>query len=611
MEKPPAAAAGSSALWNPDLAPTRPDQRTWSRWHIAALWIGMAVCIPTYTLASGLLSQGLSWWGAILVILAGNIIVLVPMVLNAHPGARYGIPFPVLARASFGVRGANLPAVLRALVACGWFGIQTWFGGLALYSLAAAMAPELAEAPYLGGFLGLNLAQLVAFLLFWAINMFFVVRGMDSIRFFESWSAPLLIAIGLALLGWGFWGGGGPERVLAQAEQFSHPTVSLDVVAGKPVVVTLAPITEGRGEEPRRVRATEVRWMSFEGTPRRHELEERLKEVAWQPLAAEMVLPIVPQAPEDRVKLAFQLRSPEAPAGTAVIQAAGRARDPATPRAPGAGFLLGVLLPSLTAMVGYWATLSLNIPDFTRFAKSQRDQIVGQATGLPPTMAFYSFIGVAVTCASLIVFPDVLAQEDAPWDPVNLIAKLGEPVTLVIGMLGLSIATLTTNIAANVVSPANDFANLWPRRISFRTGGIITGVVGILMMPWKLLDSVGEYLFTWLIGYSALLGPVAGIMIADYYVVRRRELVVDDLYRTTGAYAYGGSGVNWRAIAILAVAVAPNVPGFLAAAGAVEPESIPAIFREFYTYAWFLGFGIGFGLYALVGVPRGAATRPA
>lgn len=572
-------ALADDSLWNPDLAPTRPEQRTWNRWHIAALWVGMAVCIPTYTLAAGLLAQGLSWWGAVLVVLLGNAIVLVPMVLNAYPGAKYGIPFPVLARASFGVRGANVPAVLRALVACGWFGIQTWFGGLAVYTLGVALAPGLADSPSLGSFIGLNLGQLVAFLLFWAIQMFFVVRGMESIKFFESWSAPVLLLMGVALLIWAFAAGGGASEVLGHAEQFGRAPVH--VTAGDPGVARFTPVTVDGVPK-----ATEYRVL-----PGAHEDPAELAGAAWRPLSAVDLGRVEVGAP-----LTFQFRSPGAPEGTTLSQAS--AQGPGG--AAGPGFLFGVLLPALTAMVGYWATLSLNIPDFTRFAKSQKEQIVGQAVGLPPTMALYSFIGIAVTSASLIVFGDVLIPGDAPWDPVELIGKLGNPIVVAIAMFALSVATLTTNIAANVVSPANDFANLAPKYISFRTGGLITGVVGIVIMPWKLLGSLGGYIFVWLIGYSALLGPIGGILIADYFVRRRQHLEVEDLYREGGVYPR----VNWRAMLILLVAVLPNVPGFLASADVVPKADVPAFLLEMYTYAWFSGFGIAFVLYSLFGGAR-------
>ena len=585
-------AGADPSLWNPDLAATTPAQRTWGTWHIAALWVGMAVCIPTYTLAAGLLSSGMSWWTAVLTVGLGNVIVLVPMILNAHPGAKYGVPFPVLARSSFGVRGANVPAVLRALVACGWFGIQTWLGGQAVYELLRVFWPELAQAPHLGDFFGINLAQLIAFLGFWALNMLFVVRGMESIKFLETWSAPVLIAIGLALLAWGFGTGGGPARVLEASAPFTRPAISA-YLDGSHAIGTVAVVTVDGAPK-----ATEMRVVKLPPTAKKEEVRAALDAQPWRPLATQVTFENAALAE----RLVLEVRSPAKMAGS--IAEAPLVLD----HPPASGFSLGTLLVGLTAMVGFWATLSLNIPDFTRFAKSQKDQIKGQAIGLPPTMILYSFIGVAVTAASLLVFPDVLVQGDAPWDPVALIARFDNPVVVVIAMFALAIATLTTNIAANVVSPANDFANLAPSRISFKTGGIITGVIGVVIMPWKLLASVGDYLFVWLVGYSALLGPIGGIMIADYFIVRRKELAVDELYMRGGRYEFD-RGINWRAMGILLVSVAPNLPGFLAAAGVVDPSSVPAIFHTIYTYAWFVGFGLGFGLYALMGDPKARAAH--
>ncbi len=462
-------------LSNPDLAPVGASRRTWNWWHFCALWIGMSVCIPTYTLASGLIDSGMSWSQAMWTIFLGNTIVLVPMLLNAHAGARYGIPFPVFARASFGVLGANVPALLRALVACGWFGIQTWFGGAALYTLAKLLWPGVANLPaILPPALGLSTGEALGFALFWALNVWFIWKGTESIKWLESLSAPFLIVVGLALLAWAYTKAGGFGPIL------SRPSALADSGAF---------------------------WKAF-----------------W---------------------------------------------------------------PSLTAMVGFWATLSLNIPDFTRYARSQKDQVVGQALGLPPTMTLYAFIGVAVTSATALIFPG----GKVIWDPVELLGKIGGPVTVLLSMVALSIATLTTNLAANVVSPANDFSNTAPRWISFRTGGLITATVGVLMMPWKVLASSSGYIFTWLVGYSALLGPIGGILIADYFVLRRTRLEVADLYRRGGAYEYSG-GVNPAALVALLAGVAPCVPGFLAQA---FPESFPhvaAVWKGLYAYAWFLGFGL-------------------
>jgi NCS1 family nucleobase:cation symporter-1 len=435
----------------------------------------MAVCIPTYTLASGLIDTGMSWSQAMLTILLGNTIVLAPMLLTAHAGTKYGIPFPVLARASFGVLGSNVPALLRALVACGWFGIQTWIGGSAIYQLALVLWPAIDALPNLvPAFIGIGTGQLLAFLLFWALNLWFIVNGIESIKWLESLAAPMLLLVGLALLYWAYQRAGGFGPILSQPSKFQ----------------TL-------------------------------------------------------------------------------------------------GTFLPVFFPALTAMVGYWATLSLNIPDFTRYARSQRDQQVGQVLGLPTTMTLFAFIGVAVTSATVVIFPG----EGHIWDPVVLLGRIGGPFAVIVAMLALSIATLTTNLAANVVSPANDFSNLAPKVISFRTGGIITAVIGVVMMPWKLLETSQGYIFTWLVGYSALLGPIGGILVADYFVVRRRELIVEHLYTRGGRYEYV-RGFNPAALVALVVGVAPNVPGFLAQAFPDRFAGISSFWSGLYSYAWFLGFGL-------------------
>jgi len=469
-----------SPLSNPDIAPIPAARRTWNWWHYCALWIGMSVCITTYTLASGLIDSGMSWRQAMVTIFLGNSIVLLPMLLNAHAGAKYGIPFPVFARASFGVLGSNVPALLRAMVACGWFGIQTWIGGAAIYQLTLQLWPGVADLPNIvPRFIGISTGELGAFLLFWAMNVWFILKGTESIKWLESFSAPFLIVVGLALLIWANVRAGGWGPILSQPSRFASSA-------------------------------------EF-----------------WR-----------------------------------------------------------VFFPSLTAMVGYWATLSLNIPDFTRYARSQKDQVVGQALGLPTTMTLYAFIGVAVTSATALIFPG----GGVIWDPVKLLGQIGGPLTVMLSMVALTVATITTNLAANVVSPANDFSNVAPRLISFRTGGLITAFVGIVMMPWKLLASSSGYIFTWLVGYSALLGPIGGILIADYFVLRGRQLEVDDLYRRGGRYEYAG-GVNPAAIVALLAGILPNVPGFLAQAFPATFRDVPAFSRGLYSYAWFVGFGIAAAVY--------------
>lgn len=462
-----------SRIYNEDLAPVPLERRTWNMWHYAALWVGLACCIPSYMLAASLMQSGMYWWQALFTISLANVIVLVPMILNGHPGTKYGIPFPVLLRSSFGVRGVNIPALMRALVACGWFGIQTWIGGAAIHSLLLAMFGELPDTAALP-VLGITLVQLACFLVFWAINMAVIVRGIECIKWLEKWSAPFLITVSLALLYWGVSNAGGISRVFADE--------------------TVAQVRKN-------VPDFEF-WKSF--------------------------------------------------------------------------------FPLLTGMVGFWATLALNISDFTRYSRSQKDQIVGQAISLPPTMTLFSFIGIAVTASTVVIFGETI------WDPVILIGRFESPLAVCFALVALLIATLTTNIAANVVSPANDISNLAPTKISFKMGGIITGIVGVVIMPWKLVVDLGAYIFTWLIGYGALLGAIAGVMLCDYYLIRRTQLDVDELFRIDGKYSFGGSGYNWRALTALAIGIAPNIPGFLAAAsnGAVK---VPPFFTTLYTYAWFVG----------------------
>ena len=477
-------------LYNADLAPTAPAGRTWRWTSIAALWVGMVVCVPTYMLAASMIEQGMSWWQAVLTVLLGNLIVLVPMALVGHAGAKHGIPFPVLLRSSFGTAGANVPALLRGLVACGWFGIQTWVGGSAIYTILNAVSGSWFVGEPLP-LLGIDAWQAACFLFFWALHVVFIALGTESIRFLETWAAPFLIVMGLALLAWAYVEAGGFGEMLSTPSQF------------------------------------------VEGGPKE-------------------------------------------------------------------GRFLDVFFPSLTAMVGFWATLSLNIPDFTRYCRTQRDQVLGQAIGLPPTMALFAFIGVAVTSATVVIYGEAI------WDPVQLLGRMGG-VAIVVALFALAIATLTTNLAANVVAPANGFSNIAPSRISFRTGGYITAGLGIAMFPWKILESTGGYIFTWLIGYSALLGPIAGILIADYFLIRKTDLDVADLFRKHGRYRYA-NGWNPIALGALLVGVLPNVPGFLVAAGAID--SAPAFFTSLYTYAWFVGFFVSGGLY-LAGSLVTPASKPA
>ena len=467
MQDRPITEEKSASLINEDLAPIPPHKRKWGTWNYAALWISMSLCIPTYMLASSLIGGGMNWWQAILTIFLGNTIVLIPMILNGHAGTKYGIPFPVFARASFGTRGANIPAMLRAIVACGWFGIQTWIGGASIYNIIKAWQPTLPEIN--NSSLFPQALPMICFLLFWLLNMFIVFLGVESIRKLLVFKAIFLPIAALALLFWAISAANGLGPILDQPSKLQGPSF----------------------------------WNYF--------------------------------------------------------------------------------FPALTGMVGFWATLSLNIPDFTRYAKSQKAQIRGQAIGLPPSMTLFSFIGVVVTSATAIVYGSTI------WDPVQLVGRFENKLVVTFAMIAVAISTLATNIAANIVSPANDFSNLWPSKINFRIGGYITGIIGVLILPWKLVADPTGYIYNWLVGYSGLLGPVGGIMIADYYFIRKQILHAGELYEPNGQYSFG-NGFNRYAIIALVLGILPNVPGFLSQVKLVSSTTFPQWISHLYNYAWFVGF---------------------
>jgi NCS1 family nucleobase:cation symporter-1 len=458
-----------TSLYNQDLAPIPQEKRTWGTWNYAALWISMSLCIPTYLLASGMIKDGLNWWQAILIFLLGNIIVLIPMILNGHAGAKYGIPFPVLVRSSFGTRGANIPAILRALVACGWFGIQTWIGGKSIYNLIRAWNPSLEEIN--AHLLFPQTIPMICFIVFWLLNMYIIYLGVESIKKLLVFKAIFLPLATLALLIWAVSTAKGFGPILSQPSTLQGASF----------------------------------WSYF--------------------------------------------------------------------------------FPALTGMVGFWATVSLNIPDFTRYAKSQKAQVNGQVIGLPPSMTLFAFVAIVVTLATTIIYGKT------EWDIVSIAGRFENKILISAAMIGIIISTLATNIAANIVSPANDFSNLAPSKINFRMGGYITGIIGILIFPWKLVEDPNGYIFTWLIAYSSLLGPVGGIMISDYYFVRKQQLNVDELYRSAGQYSFT-KGFNWYAIVALLVGIIPNIPGFLLQIKMVSASAFPEWVSNLYHYAWFVGFFI-------------------
>lgn len=485
----PEVTLAGSQLYNEDLAPTRIAARNWTTYNFAALWISMAHCIPTYMMAAGLIAAGMTWLEALVTILLGNTIVLAPILLNSHPGTKYGIPFPVFARASYGVYGSNLPALMRAIVACGWFGIQCWLGGKALHTFMRVMWPG--WDTFLGGHVGgYSPTQWISFLIFWALNILIIYRGMDLLRKVENWAAPYVLVMTAILVWWAVDRANGLGPIL-ESSQGHH-------AAGK----------------------------SF-----------------WS-----------------------------------------------------------IFIPSLTAMIGFWATLSLNMPDFTRFGRSQREQVIGQVVALPSTMTVFAAMGVVITSATFVIYGEAI------WDPMDLALKFESRVMVAVAMFTVVIATLAVNIAANVVSPANDFANAFPRWITFRRGGLITGLIGIAMCPWALVSDPSGYIFKWLVGYSGGLGSIAGVLVADYWLVKRQKLDIADLYRADGRYAYGepagvrgggegdegrparevfqGSGTN-------VVAVVATVLGCVFAWIGVVVDAL----RPMFDYAWFLGAGVSAVVY--------------
>jgi len=450
----------TSPRYNEDIAPTRVEQRTWTKWNVAALWVGMAICVPTYILGGVLTSYfGLSVTEALWTILIANIVVLIPLTLNAYPGTRFGIPCPVVLRASFGIIGSNVPALIRAIVACGWFGVQTLFGGIAIHLLLSALFDGWAA---LGG-----TGEVIGFFIFWVANVWVVIRGSESIKHLETLAAPLLLVVAVGLVVWAL------------------PKVSISEVLATPAT-----------------------------------------------------------------------------------------------RPDGASFF-GYFMAALTAMVGFWATLSLNIPDFSRYADSQKSQILGQIIGLPLTMLLFSGLGVLLTAASMELVGETIS------DPINLIGHIDNTFWVIVSMLMIILATISTNTAANIVSPTNSFQNIAPKYISEAKGVIVTGVIGILLMSWELLKKLGwldsdvsvESLYSnWLIGYSSLLGPIAGIMIVDYFLVRKQQYELPDLYRDGGVYP------AWNAAGFIA---------FLIPVGLTLVAITTGYLSWFYNYGWFTGSILG------------------
>lgn len=541
-----------SDLYSEDLAPVKPENRSWSMWHLSAIWVGMAVCIPTYLLASYMIGSGLSWKESLIIIFLANLIITVPMVLNGHAGVKYGIPFPVIGRSSFGYLGIHIPSIVRAIVACGWFGIQTWIGGLAVYAIFCAIT---GTSPSLN----LTTGKFIGFGIFWLINLYFIWKGTESIKFLEQYSAPILILMGVFLIIWGTISAGGFAKVLNQSEQMETPSSHLTINDDQ-LILNLNPVTDKDGI----VKADQ--YLLYAGNYMGY----------WTDLENNQI--VVPYKKEEGIPLVrFQLRNKDKKVESSIVTSNFLTEESESSK-------LWTYILWLTIMLGFWATMSLSIADITRYASTQKDQVLGQFIGLPGTMMLYSFVGIFVTYAAVLLFDDILVSNDAPWDPVSLLAKFDNPVVVIVSQVFMIIATLSTNIAANVIAPSNAFSNLNPKKISFRTGGIITGVIGIIICPWILMDEISNIL----IFISGLLGPVLGIMLSDYYLVRKMEVNLADIYRKDGQYRYW-SGINPAAMIALIVGVLIALLGYF----------IPSM-EALYKLSWFTGFIVSFILYYLL-----------
>ncbi|AUI57185.1 NCS1 family nucleobase:cation symporter-1 [Amycolatopsis sp. BJA-103] len=473
-----------SRFYNEELAPVPVEKRTWTTYNYFALWMGMAHNIPSYALAASLIALGMDWVQALMTITIGNLVVLAPMLLNSHAGTKYGIPFPVFARAFFGMRGANLAALLRAFIACGWFGIQTWVGGEAVYIIVGRLAGSGWKDSAV--VLGQHWTLWLSFGLFWLFQMIIIWRGMEAVRRFENWTAPLVSVGFLILLGYVLVKAGGLGPILSEPGQ-----------------------------------------------------------LGWGP---------------DFWK---------------------------------------VFAPSLMAMIAFWSTLSLNMPDFTRFGGSQGKQVRGQIFGLPTTMTFIAIVAILTTSGGSVLYGEQI------WDPAKLADRFDSPVVVVVALIALVLATVSANLAANVVSPSYDFSNAFPKKITFAVGGLITGIIGIAIQPWRLYSDPNIYIFAWLGFYGGLLGAVAGVLVAGYWVVKRTELKLRDLYTERGVYWFNG-GWNWRALVATLVGAVLSVGG--AYGGPFPADGLIPFLKPLYDYNWVVGLAGAFVVYLLLALPEHKRT---
>ncbi|MDX5586283.1 MAG: NCS1 family nucleobase:cation symporter-1 [Aureibaculum sp.] len=549
----------NSPLYSEDLAPVPANNRTWNKWNLAAIWVGMAVCIPTYLLASYMIKTGLNWYEALIIIGLANLIITIPMILNGHAGVKYGIPFPVIGRAAFGTKGIHIASVTRGIIACGWFGVQTWIGGLAIYAIFNAITGSEGE-------LGLTIGKFIGFAIFWCINIYFIWKGTESIKWLETYSAPILIVMGFALIWWSYAKADGFSIVLKQSEQLQKTAASL-TEKDNILFLNLNALKDKEGV----LKATEYQLIIANQN-------DEWKAISDEPInISEFVT--INEIKNGKKTVQIQFRKSTA---SSVVESSIVSALLVDPTENNSGTKLWSYLLWLTAMVGFWATMSISIADITRYAATQKAQVAGQFIGLPGTMMLYSFVGIFVTCAAVINFEDILIADDAPWDPVSLIAKFKNPIVVIVAQIFMIIATLSTNIAANVIAPANAFSNLIPKKINFRTGGLITGIIGIIIAPWWLLNEISGFL----IFVSGLLGPVLAILITDYFLIRKKRLELAELYKENGIYSYKNTGFNSPAIVALLAGV------FLALIG----YWIPSL-NFLYSLSWFTGFFISSIIY--------------
>ena len=549
----------NSPLYSEDLAPVPANNRTWNKWNLAAIWVGMAVCIPTYLLASYMIKTGLNWYEALIIIGLANLIITIPMILNGHAGVKYGIPFPVIGRAAFGTKGIHIASVTRGIIACGWFGVQTWIGGLAIYAIYNALTGSEGE-------LGLSIGKFIGFAIFWCINIYFIWKGTESIKWLETYSAPILIVMGFALIWWSYAKADGFSIVLKQSEQLEKTAASL-TEKDNTLFLNLNALKDKEGV----LKATEYQLIIANQN-------DEWKAISDEPInISEFATINEINSGEKTVQIQFRKSTANSVIKSSIVSAL-----LVDPTENNSGTKLWSYLLWLTAMVGFWATMSISIADITRYAATQKAQVAGQFIGLPGTMMLYSFVGIFVTCAAVINFEDILIADDAPWDPVSLIAKFKNPVVVIVAQIFMIVATLSTNIAANVIAPANAFSNLLPKKINFRLGGLITGIIGIIIAPWWLLNEISGFL----IFVSGLLGPVLGILITDYYLIRKKRIELAELYKENGIYSYKNTGFNSPAIIALLAGV------FLALIG----YWIPSL-NFLYSLSWFTGFFISSIIY--------------